>query len=76
MVYWQGISIPPPDFELLQRDREFEIDNSSDEEDDDGVLTECEEAVNDNESDSKGDSDSDSNWFSALYLAVKKISLL
>ena len=76
MVYWQGISIPPPDFKLLQRDREFEIDNSSDEEDDDGVLTECEEAVNDNESDSKGDSDSDSNWFYVIYVALRKIAFL
>ena len=37
------------------------MDDSSDEEDDDEVLTECEEVVDDNESDSKGDSDSDLN---------------
>ena len=50
-----------PDYKLPQPDREFEMDDSSDEEDDDEVLTECEEAVDDNESDSEGDSDSDSN---------------
>ena len=45
-----------PDYKLAQPDREFEMDDSSDE-----VLTECEEAADDNESDSEGDSDSDSN---------------
>ena len=50
-----------PDFKLPEPEREFEMDDSSVEEDDDKVLTECEEAVNDNESDSEGDSDSDSN---------------
>ena len=65
-----------PDYKLPQPDREFEMDDSSDEEDDDEVLTECEEAVDDNESDSEGDSDSDSNWFSVMYVAVKKIPLL
>ena len=37
------------------------MDDSSYKEDDDEILTECEEAVDDNESDSEGDSDSDSN---------------
>ena len=46
----------------------------TDEEDDDEIWTECEEAVGDNESDSKGDSNS--NWFSVMYVAVKKIPLL
>ena len=55
---------------------EFEMDDSTDEEDDDEILTECEEAVDDNESDSEGDSDSDSNWFSVIYVAVKKVPLL
>ena len=64
-----------PDYKLPQPDREFEIDDSSDEEDDDKVLTECEGAV-DNDSDSEGDSDSDSNWFSVIYVVVKKIPLL
>ena len=41
-----------PDYKLPQPDREFEMDDSSDEEDDDGVLTECEEAVDHNDSDS------------------------
>ena len=50
-----------PDHKLPQPDREFEMDDSSDEEDDDEVLTGCEEAVDDNESESEGDSDSDSN---------------
>ena len=50
-----------PDYKIPQPDREFEINDSSDEEDDDEALPECEEAVNDNESDSEGDSDSDSN---------------
>ena len=50
-----------PDYKLPQPDREFEMDDSSDEEDDDEVLTECEEAVDDNGSDSEGDSGSDSN---------------
>ena len=50
-----------PDYKLPQPDREFEMDDSSDEEDDNEVLTECEEAVQDNESNSAGDSDSDSN---------------
>ena len=50
-----------PDYKLPQPDRKFEMDDSRDEEDDDEVLTECEEAVDDNESDSEGDSDSDSN---------------
>ena len=45
------------------------MDDSSDEEDDE-VLTECEEAGDDNES------DSDSNWFSVIYVAVMKIPLL
>ena len=49
------------DYKLPQRNREFEMDDSSDEEDDDEVLTECEEAVDVNESDSEGDGDSDSN---------------
>ena len=62
-----------PDYKLPQPDREFEMDDSSNEEDDDEVLTECEEAVDDNESDSEGDSDSDSNWFSVMHVAVKKI---
>ena len=52
------------------------MDDSSDEEDDDEVLTECEVAVDDNESGSEGDSDSYSNWFSVIYVAVKKIALL
>ena len=51
------------------------MDDSSNEEDDDEVLTEYEEAVGDNESDSEGDSDNDSNWFSVMYVAVKKIPL-
>ena len=59
-----------------QLDTEFEMDDPSDEEGDDEVLTECEEAVDDNESDSEGVSDSDSNWFSVMYVAVKKIPLL
>ena len=50
-----------PDYKLPQPDKEFEMDDSSDEEDDDEVLTGCEEAVDDNESESEGDSDSDSN---------------
>ena len=50
------------------------MDDSSVEEDDDEVLTECEEAVDDNESDSEGDSDS--NWFFVIYVAVKKTPLL
>ena len=50
-----------PDYKLPQPDKEFEMDDSSDEEDDEKVLTECEETVDDNESDSEGDSDSDSN---------------
>ena len=50
-----------PDYKLPQPDREFEMDNSSDKEDDDEVLTECEDAVNNNDCDSEGDSDSDSN---------------
>ena len=61
-----------PNYKLPQPDREFEMDDSSDEEDDHEVLTECEEAVDDNESDSEGDSDSDSNWFSVVYVAVRK----
>ena len=52
------------------------MDDSSNEEDDEEVLTECEEAVDDNESGSEGDSDSESNWFSVIYVAVKKIPLL
>ena len=52
------------------------MDDSSDEEDDDEVLAECEEAVDDKESDSEGDGDSDSNWFSVIYMAVKKKPLL
>ena len=52
------------------------MDDSSDGEDDDEVLTECEEAVDDNESDSEGDSDSDSNGFFVMYVAVNKIPLL
>ena len=47
-----------PDYKLPQPDRNFGMDDSSDEEDDDEVLTECEEAVDNNESDSEGDSDS------------------
>ena len=35
------------------------MDDSSNEEDDDEVLTEWEEGVDDNKSDSEGDSDSD-----------------
>ena len=50
-----------PDCKLPQSNREFEIDYSSDEEDDDEVLTECEAAVDGNESDSEGGSDSDLN---------------
>ena len=50
-----------PDYKLPQPDREFEMDDSDNEEDDDNVLTECEQAVDDNKSDSNGDSDSDSN---------------
>ena len=65
-----------PDYKLPQPDREFEMDDSSDEEDDDEVLTECEEAVDDNESDSEGDSHSDLTWFSVIYVAVNKIPLL
>ena len=49
------------DYKLPQPNREFEMDDSSDEEDDNKVLTECEEAVDSNESDSKDGSDSDSN---------------
>ena len=49
-----------PDYKLPQPNREFEMDDSSNEEDDE-VSTECEEAADDNESDSEGDSDSDSN---------------
>ena len=45
-----------PDYKLPQPDREFEMDDSSDKEDD-KVLTECKEAVDDNESDSEVDSD-------------------
>ena len=57
-----GINIEGiPDYKLPQPDREFEMDDSSDEEDDDEVLTECQEAVDDNESDSEDDSGSDSN---------------
>ena len=52
------------------------MNDSSDEEDDDEVLTECEEAVDDNRSDSEGDRGSDSNWFSVIYVAVMKIPLL
>ena len=52
------------------------MDDPSDEKDDDEVLTEYEEAVDNNQSDSEGDSDSDSNWFSVMYVAVKKIPLL
>ena len=52
------------------------MDDSSYEEDDDEVLTDCEEAVDDNESDREGASDSDSIWFSVIYVAVKKIPLL
>ena len=65
-----------PDYKLPHPDRVFEMDDSSDEEDDDEVLTECEEEVNDNESDSEGDSDSDWNWFSVMHVAAKKIPLL
>ena len=68
----EGIS----DYKLPQSDRESEMDDSSDEEDDDEVLSECEETVDNNESDSEGDRDSDSNWFSVMYVAVKKIPLL
>ena len=50
-----------PDYQLPQPDREFEVDDSSDEEDDDKVLTEWQEAIDDNGSDSEGDSGSDSN---------------
>ena len=50
-----------PDYKLPQPDIEFEMDDYCDEEDDVKVLTECEEAVDDNESDSEGDSDSDLN---------------
>ena len=50
-----------PDYKLPHPDREFEMDDSSDEEDDDEVLTEWEEAVDDNGSDSEGESGSDSN---------------
>ena len=50
-----------PDYKLPQPDREFEMDDSSDEEDEEEVLKECEEAVDDNESDSEGASDSESN---------------
>ena len=65
-----------PDYKLPQPNREFETDDSSYEEDDNEVLTECEEAVNGNKSDSEGDIDSDSNCFSVMYVAVKKIPLL
>ena len=65
-----------PDYKFPQPNRQFEIDDSSDEEDDGEVLTEFEEAVGDNESDSEGDIDSDSNWFSAIYVAVKIKPLL
>ena len=41
-----------------------------------GMKGECEEAVDDNESDNEGDTDSDSNWFSVMYVAAKKIPLL
>ena len=50
-----------PDYKLPHPGREFEMNDSSNDEDDDEVLTECEEVVNDNESDSECDSDSDSN---------------
>ena len=49
------------DYKLPQSNREFEMDDSSNEDDDDEVLIECAEAVDDNETDSEGDSDSDSN---------------
>ena len=62
-----------PDYKLPHPDREFEMDDSSDEEDDGEVITEFKEAVGDNESHSEGDSDSHSNWFSVMYVAVKKI---
>ena len=52
------------------------MDDSSNEDDEGKALTECEEAVNNNENDSEGDSDSDSNWFSVIHVAVKKIPLL
>ena len=52
------------------------MDDSSNEIDDDEVLTEREEEFDHNKSDSEGDSDSDSNWFSVMYVAVKKILLL
>ena len=48
-----------PDYKLPQPDREFEMDDSSNEEDDEEVLRECKEAVDGNESDSEGDSDGD-----------------
>ena len=50
-----------PDYKLPQPDRDFEMDDSSNEEDDNKFLTRYEEAVDDNESDSECDSDSDSN---------------
>ena len=50
-----------PDYKLPQPDRGFEMDDSNDEEDSDEVVTECEEAVDNNESYSEGDSDSGSN---------------
>ena len=46
-----------PCYKMPQPDRELEMDDSNDEEDDKEVLTECEEAA-DNDSDSEGDSDS------------------
>ena len=50
-----------PDHKLPQPDRDFEMDDSSNEEDDNKFLTRYEEAVDDNENDSECDSDSDSN---------------
>ena len=47
-----------PEYKLPQPERDFEMYDSSDEEDDDEVLTECEEAVDNNESDSEGNCDS------------------
>ena len=41
-----------PDYKLPQPDREFEMDDASDEEDDDEVLTECGEAAGEGASDS------------------------
>ena len=69
-------NISPPEYKLPFLLLLMTLIRVTDEEDDDEVWTESEEAVDDNESDSKGDSDSNSNWFSVMCVAVKKIPLL